>query len=380
MFRRRSTTERSDELDATTSPTDTVNGSRAVGKGRPTPTRKEAEQARKERVRPALTRRESVRRQREHVRSERGRARQAMSAGDERYFPPRDKGPERRFVRDYVDSRRTLAEFFLPMILIVLVLSLIRSPQIQLLSTLLWLGTMVLVIVDLAIIGVRVKREVRKRFPDDQRRARALRHRPGHPDAQTPAAEADGEARDAGVSEGSRSPHRARRIHRPALAYTDAVVRALEAELQQEYVERYGGADEAPVDPAEFAPPGGVFVVGFADGEPVASGGFRRHNEQIAEIKRMYVVEDRRGVGYARRLLAELEARAAAVGYQQIILETVYASPRRSRSTSPAGTSRFQVSASMRTALSRSFAKDLTRPAERRRTVGQSGACRLIGP
>jgi hypothetical protein len=170
VFRRRSTTERSDELDATTSPTETVNGSRAVRKGKPTPTRKEAEQARKERVRPALTRRESVRRQREHVRSERGRARQAMIAGDERYLPPRDKGPERRFVRDYVDSRRTLAEFFLPTILIVLVLSLIRSPQIQLLSTLLWLGTLVLVMIDLAVIAVRVKRQVRQRFPDDQRR------------------------------------------------------------------------------------------------------------------------------------------------------------------------------------------------------------------
>jgi Flp pilus assembly protein TadB len=170
VFRRRSTTERSDELDATTSPTETVNGSRAAGKGKPTPTRKEAEQARKERVRPALTRRESVRRQREHVRSERGRARKAMMAGDERYLPPRDKGPERRFVRDYVDSRRTLAEFFLPTILIVLVLSLIRSPQIQLLSTLLWLGTLVLVMIDLAVIAVRVKRQVRQRFPDDQRR------------------------------------------------------------------------------------------------------------------------------------------------------------------------------------------------------------------
>jgi GNAT superfamily N-acetyltransferase len=106
------------------------------------------------------------------------------------------------------------------------------------------------------------------------------------------------------------------------LAYTDAVVRALEEELQQEYVARYGGHDETPVDPAEFVPPNGVFVVGFADGEPVASGGFRRHADDVAEIKRMFVVEDRRGVGYARRLLTELESRAAAVGYRRIVLET----------------------------------------------------------
>jgi GNAT superfamily N-acetyltransferase len=107
-----------------------------------------------------------------------------------------------------------------------------------------------------------------------------------------------------------------------ALAYADAVVRALEAELQQDYIERYGGVDESPVDPAQFTPPHGVFLVGFASAEPVASGGFRRHDDEAAEIKRMYVVEDRRGVGYARRLLAELERRAAEAGYVRVILET----------------------------------------------------------
>ena len=106
------------------------------------------------------------------------------------------------------------------------------------------------------------------------------------------------------------------------LVYTDPVVRALEAELQQEYVERYGGVDETPMDPAQFAPPGGLFLVGFEGAEPVASGGFRRHDDEAAEIKRMYVVEDRRGVGFARRLLAELEVRAALAGYRRIVLET----------------------------------------------------------
>ncbi|HET6729507.1 MAG TPA: GNAT family N-acetyltransferase [Jiangellaceae bacterium] len=107
-----------------------------------------------------------------------------------------------------------------------------------------------------------------------------------------------------------------------ALAYSDAVVRALEAELQQDYVERYGGVDESPVDPSQFAPPHGVFLVGFAGAEPVASGGFRRHDDEAAEIKRMYVVEDHRGIGYARRLLAELETRAAEAGYLRVVLET----------------------------------------------------------
>jgi GNAT superfamily N-acetyltransferase len=120
----------------------------------------------------------------------------------------------------------------------------------------------------------------------------------------------------------ARAPSRSPDFTVRALAYTDPVVRALEAELQQEYVERYGGVDETPIDPAQFAPPDGLFLVGFVGAEPVASGGFRRHDDDAAEIKRMYVVEDRRGVGYARRLLAELETRVAFAGYRRIVLET----------------------------------------------------------
>jgi GNAT superfamily N-acetyltransferase len=148
------------------------------------------------------------------------------------------------------------------------------------------------------------------------------------------------------------------------LAYTDAVVRALEAELQQEYVERYGGHDESPVDPAEFAPPGGLFVVGFVNDEPVASGGFRRHADDVAEIKRMYVVEDHRGVGYARRLLADLESRAAAVGYRRIVLETGLRQPEAVALYESSGyqpISAFGVYA--KHTLTRCFAKDLPTPA-----------------
>ena len=97
-----------------------------------------------------------------------------MLSGDERYYVPRDKGPVRRFLRDYVDSRRTLAEFFLPTILVILALSLVGSPQVQLFSTLLWLVSLVVVMIDLVLLGVRVKREVRRRFPDDDGRGHVL--------------------------------------------------------------------------------------------------------------------------------------------------------------------------------------------------------------
>jgi hypothetical protein len=149
-------------------------GDTPVGKGRPTPTRREAEQARKQRVRPPLTRREALKREREVARTERARTRQAMSTGDERHFLERDKGPVRRFLRDYVDSRRTVAEFFLPIIFAVLLLSFLPSPQLRVFSTLLWLATMLLVIIDLIMMRFRVKREIRTRFPDDTGRGHVL--------------------------------------------------------------------------------------------------------------------------------------------------------------------------------------------------------------
>lgn len=107
-----------------------------------------------------------------------------------------------------------------------------------------------------------------------------------------------------------------------ALRYSDPVVRALEDELQQEYVERYGGPDETRIEPDEFTPPDGCFLVGFVGNEPVATGGFRRHGEDVAEIKRMYVANDHRGGGFARQLLAELENQAASIGYRRVVLET----------------------------------------------------------
>jgi GNAT superfamily N-acetyltransferase len=106
------------------------------------------------------------------------------------------------------------------------------------------------------------------------------------------------------------------------LSYQDPVVRALEAELQQEYVERYGGHDETPVDDGQFDPPEGMFLVGFIGSEPVASGGFRRFDDGVAEIKRMYVSHHHRREGIARLMLAELEAQAAAAGYERTVLMT----------------------------------------------------------
>ncbi|GAA1585448.1 MULTISPECIES: GNAT family N-acetyltransferase [Streptomyces] len=111
--------------------------------------------------------------------------------------------------------------------------------------------------------------------------------------------------------------------------HPDAV--KLNDEVQLEYQERYQGEGDAThLDPAMFAPPNGLYLLAYdASGTPVASGGWRRQDENAegysdgdAELKRMYVVPSARGLGLARRLLAELEADARAAGRVRMVLET----------------------------------------------------------
>ncbi|GHF14358.1 N-acetyltransferase [Amycolatopsis deserti] len=106
------------------------------------------------------------------------------------------------------------------------------------------------------------------------------------------------------------------------VAYDDPDAAKLIDAVQQEYVVRYGETDATPVDPAEFAPPLGLFVVGYLDGEPVACGGWRVRGDDEVELKRMYVVEAARGKGFARAVLAELERTARAAGRRRLVLET----------------------------------------------------------
>lgn len=100
-------------------------------------------------------------------------------------------------------------------------------------------------------------------------------------------------------------------------------------QVQEEYVLRYGSRDESPIDHAEFVAPHGAFFVGHLDGLPVVCGAWRRRTDvafggstNTAEVKRMYVVPGARGLGLARRMLTHLEATAAEVGVEALILET----------------------------------------------------------
>ena len=84
----------------------------------------------------------------------------------------------------------------------------------------------------------------------------------------------------------------------------------------------YGGPDRTPMLATEFAAPSGAFLLVVRDGVTVGCAGLRRHDEQTAELKRMYVRVAYRRQGLARLLLDAVEERARRLGYRQLILET----------------------------------------------------------
>ncbi|HEY3009820.1 MAG TPA: GNAT family N-acetyltransferase [Micromonosporaceae bacterium] len=112
--------------------------------------------------------------------------------------------------------------------------------------------------------------------------------------------------------------------------YGAPVARELVAAAMADLAVRYEATgDETPVQPTEFDPPDGAFLVAFLDGRPVGCGGWRSHAgmADVAEIKRMYTVPEARGRGVARAVLRALEESARRQGRKRAILETGYAQP-----------------------------------------------------
>lgn len=139
---------------------------RPGAKNRPTPKRSEVEAARKRPLVPA-DRKGAAKAAREQVRSERLKSREAMMTGDERYLPPRDKGPVRRFVRDYVDARWNFGEFFLIVAMVVVVLTLSPNSTMRLVATLALWVTVLLCLVDGFLLFRQLKKRLRAKFGEE---------------------------------------------------------------------------------------------------------------------------------------------------------------------------------------------------------------------
>ena len=115
----------------------------------------------------------------------------------------------------------------------------------------------------------------------------------------------------------------------------DPRARPLIEELTHEYDTRYaefydqGGAvkEMERYPPEAFQPPDGAFLLLLRDGEAIAGGAFMRYDATTAEFKRIWTRHDRRRQGLARRIMAELEARAGAQGYSKVYLTTGFRQP-----------------------------------------------------
>jgi len=134
------------------------------GKGRPTPTRREAEAAAKARAKAALNPKASKKQQRQHRAESSRTIREGMKAGDERYLPARDRGPVKRFVRDYVDHRLCMAEFSIPLLFSSLLASAAGYNEI---GGGIMNATLLVVVLDSVLLRFRLRGELKRRFPDE---------------------------------------------------------------------------------------------------------------------------------------------------------------------------------------------------------------------
>ena len=140
----------------------------AVGKGRPTPSRAEQEAARR---RPLVANtKEAKAAAREQLREQRAKAQAGMAAGEERYLPPRDKGPQRRWVRDYIDAGWHLAEWVMAAMVIVIVASLVpdSTGTISFYAFVILWGFIIVAVIEMIVLGNLVKSKAKKKFGADR--------------------------------------------------------------------------------------------------------------------------------------------------------------------------------------------------------------------
>lgn len=135
-------------------------------KGRPTPSRREAEAARKQNLKIPKDPKAAKKAARERDRDERAKSRAAMMAGDERYLPARDQGPHKAFTRDFVDSRFTLAEFFIFVAVGVLVLGFVRNPAVQSFVSVAFFAFTAVLAVDTVVLLWTLNRKAKVAFPN----------------------------------------------------------------------------------------------------------------------------------------------------------------------------------------------------------------------
>jgi hypothetical protein len=173
VFGRRSSSSATD-ADQVIDPDATATSGKTAGKGRPTPKRRDAEAARKANRTPPKDKKQARERMRTEQRRERAEQLAALKSGDERLYPMRDRGPARTVARNVVDGRHGAGEFFWPVVIGCLVLLLIPFPPTRGVATWLLLAYYLVIVVDTALLLVRLSRLLKRVAPDDPSRKGTL--------------------------------------------------------------------------------------------------------------------------------------------------------------------------------------------------------------
>ena len=141
-----------------------------VGKGVPTPSRKAQEAARKRPLVPE-DRKASKAAERQAVQEQRLKMRRALDTGDEKFLPLRDKGPQKRFARDFVDARFNLGEYLMFGALVFVLVSLVVPASSDMMIYVLgafWVMFLA-VFVDVFILSRKLRKRLAEKFGEVER-------------------------------------------------------------------------------------------------------------------------------------------------------------------------------------------------------------------
>lgn len=139
-------------------PTVEFTSTKESGKGHPTPTRKQAEAA-------ARARAKAPRSRGEKMRADRLKAQAAIRSGDERFLAERDRGPVRKFLRDFVDSKVNIGEILLPCLVLAVALNFFANRSVITFAMLFIIVLALMTAMSLWGLRLGVRRELKRRFP-----------------------------------------------------------------------------------------------------------------------------------------------------------------------------------------------------------------------
>ena len=149
-----------ESLDETTA---RLSGGAPAGKGQATPRRREQEAANKRPLVPN-DRKLAAKQARAKSMEARDRARLGMAAGEEKYLPMRERGPQKRFARDYVDARFNVGEFMIPVMFLVILLTFFPDPSVQTYGILALWAFFLVAVVDAVVLGFLLTRRMEAKF------------------------------------------------------------------------------------------------------------------------------------------------------------------------------------------------------------------------